>query len=175
MKMLEQVSNMMAVEEVQQELMIKMNIQDYFREHQMIRMTTILSIIIIGFISAIFGLSMLMQVHGQLTPEQLENQADRQNSLRQQYWDYFVSHNITTYENIKEINDVDVFYLEQQVKQHIEDCRTGKHDRDVQTMEEYGDRYPNEDPDHGGELYYYFGETRDGFRVITFRGDLGDF
>ena len=42
-----------------------MNLQDYFREHQMIRMTVVLSIITIGFISAIFGLSMLMQVHGQ--------------------------------------------------------------------------------------------------------------
>jgi hypothetical protein len=44
-----------------------MNLQDFFREHQMIRMTVVLSIITIGFISAIFGLSMLMQVHGQET------------------------------------------------------------------------------------------------------------
>jgi hypothetical protein len=137
-------------------------------------MTTILSIIVIGFISAIFGFSMLMQVHGQLTPEQLQERSNEDSNLRQQYWNYFVSHNITTYENIGEINQVDVFDLERQVKLHIEDCRTGKHARDVQTMEEYGKRYPYVDPDHGGELYYYFGETRDGFDVIIFRGDLGE-
>jgi hypothetical protein len=44
-----------------------MNLQDFFREHQMIRMTTILSIIVLGFIGGIIGLSMLMQVHGQIT------------------------------------------------------------------------------------------------------------
>jgi hypothetical protein len=37
-----------------------MNLQDYFREHQMIRFATVLSIITIGFISAIYGLSMVI-------------------------------------------------------------------------------------------------------------------
>jgi hypothetical protein len=52
-----------------------MSIRDYLNEHQMIRMTTKLSIIIVGFISAIFGLSMLMQlVYGQVNNSQLYDQ-----------------------------------------------------------------------------------------------------
>jgi hypothetical protein len=101
-----------------------MNLQDYFREHQMIRMTVVLSIITIGFISAIFGLSMLMQVHGLLTNEGVCTTYQNEELANDMYKD-----------NVKKYGDIDADVMTQKMlKDLFDDKNDAISDKDIEIM-----------------------------------------
>jgi hypothetical protein len=113
-----------------------------FQKWTMITCAAILAVLVIGFII------MVVDVYGQLSPDELKSQADRQQVLRSQYLDYLIQHNVTVEYN----NSMTIYDLERNVKQHIEECASGEHDKLIEDLKEYDKK------DYNGKLYAYDGQ-----------------